>query len=181
MTKHYFSGIHPEDFEKYGIDKKKLNYYYPPKEEVAKEVGLENHFFSYYKKWIPQENYYYAVENCSFEPEPDGRSEGTYSKYSGLDDKIDGYHFYFAYLKFGHGRATSDAAHEVRDGHITREEAVALVKKYDGELPKKHFKEFLDYVDMTEDEFFKVCDRFRAEHLWEMKGNQWALKKPVWK
>ena len=61
-------------------------------------------------------------------PEPDGRSEGTYSKYSGLDDKVDGYHFYFAYLKFGHGRATSDAAHEVRDGHITREEAVALVK-----------------------------------------------------
>ena len=180
MTKHYFSGIHPEDFEKYGIDKKKLNYYYPPKEEVAKEVGLENHFFSYYKKWVPQENYYYAVENCGFEPEPDGRSEGTYSKYSGLDDKIDGYHFYFAYLKFGHGRATSDAAHEVRDGHITREEAVALVKKYDGELPKKHFKEFLEYVDMTEEEFFKVCDRFRAEHLWEMKGNQWALKKPVW-
>ena len=136
--------------------------------------------FSYYKKWIPQENYYYAVENCGFEPEPDGRSEGTYSKYSGLDDKVDGYHFYFAYLKFGHGRATSDAAHEVRDGHITREEAVALVKKYDGELPKKHFKEFLEYVDMTEEEFFKVCDRFRAEHLWEMKGNQWALKKPVW-
>ena len=180
MTKHYFSGIHPEDFEKYGIDKRKLNYYYPPKEEAAKEVGLENHFFSYYKKWVPQENYYYAVENCGFEPEPDGRSEGTYSKYSGLDDKVDGYHFYFAYLKFGHGRATSDAAHEVRDGHITREEAVALVKKYDGELPKKHFKEFLEYVDMTEEEFFKVCDRFRAEHLWEMKGNQWALKKPVW-
>ena len=181
MTKHYFSGIHPEDFEKYGIDKKKLNYYYPPKEEVAKEVGLENHFFSYYKKWIPQENYYYAVENCGFEPEPDGRSEGTYSKYASLDDKLAGYHNYFAWLKFGHGRTTSDAAHEVRDGHITREEAVALVKKYDGELPKKHFKEFLEYVDMTEEEFFRVCDRFRAEHLWEMKGNQWSLKKPVWK
>ena len=57
-----------------------------------------------------------------------------------MDDKLAGYHNYFAWLKFGHGRATSDAAHEVRDGHITREEAVALVKKYDGELPKKHFE-----------------------------------------
>ncbi len=180
MSKHYFSGIHPEDFEKYGIDKKKLNYYYPPKEEKAKEIGMENHFFSYYKKWIPQENYYYAVENCGFEPEPDGRSEGTYSKYASLDDKLAGYHNYFAWLKFGHGRTTSDAAHEVRDGHINRDEAVALVKKYDGELPKKHFKEFLNYVDMTEAEFFQVCERFRAEHLWEIKGNQWALKKPVW-
>ncbi len=180
MTKHYFSGIHPDDFSQYGIEKNKLNYYYPPKKDRADEIGLENHFFSYYKKWIPQENYYYSVENCNFEPEPDGRSEGTYSKYAGLDDKVDGYHFYFAYLKFGHGRATSDAAHEVRDGHITREEAIALVKKYDGEFPKKHFKEFLDYVDMTEDEFLKVCDRFRPDHLWELKGNNWSLKKTVY-
>ena len=179
MTKHYFSGILPEDFSKYGIEKNKLNYYYPPKKEKADEIGLENHFFSYYKKWIPQENYYYAVENCNFEPEPDGRSEGTYSKYAGLDDKVDGYHFYFAYLKFGHGRTTSDSAHEVRDGHITREEAAALVKKYDGEFPKKHFKEFLDYVDMTEDEFLQVCDRFRPDHLWELRGNHWALKNTV--
>ena len=89
------------------------------------------------------------------------------------------YHFYFAYLKFGHGRTTSDSAHEVRDGHITREEAAALVKKYDGEFPKKHFKEFLDYVDMTEDEFLQVCDRFRPDHLWELRGNHWALKNTV--
>ena len=65
--------------------------------------------------------------------------------------------------------------HMVRDGHITREEAVALVKSMTVNF-LKHFKEFLEYVDMTEEEFFKVCDRFRAEHLWEMKGNQWALK-----
>lgn len=179
MMKHYFSGIHPEDFEKYGIDKKKLNYYYPPTEKAAKEAGLENHFFSYYKKWVPQENYYYAMENCNFEPEPDGRSEGTYSKYASLDDKVAGYHNYFAWLKFGLGRATSDSAHEIRDGHITREEGIALVRKYDGELPKKHFEEFLRYVDLTEQEFYELCDRFRPEHLWEQKGNQWHLKNQI--
>ena len=181
MIKHYFSGMHPEDFEKYGIDKRKLNYYYPPKEEAAKEVGLENHFMSYYQKWIPQENYYYSVENCGFEPEPSGRSEGTYSKYASLDDKMDGMHYYMRYIKFGLGRCIEDAAHEIRDGHISREEGVRLVEKYDGEFPKKHFKEFLNYVDMTEEEFFKVCDRFRAEHLWDLHGDQWSLKKPVWK
>lgn len=180
MVKHYFSGVLPEDFVKYGVNEKDLRFYYPPKEIEAKKIGLENHFFSYYKKWIPQQNFYYAVENCGFEPEPDGRSEGTYSKYASLDDRVAGYHNYFAWLKFGHGRATSDAAHEIRDGHITREEGVALIKKYDGELPKKHFKEFLKYVDLNEEEFFKICDRFRAEHLWEFKGNNWQLKKPVW-
>ena len=79
----------------------------------------------------------------------------------------------------GHGEQHR-CSYEIRDGHITREEGVALVKKYDGELPKKHFKEFLNYIDMSESEFHQVVERFRAEHLWEMKGNQWVLKKPVW-
>ena len=99
MTQHYFQVFILRDFEKYGIDKKKLNCIIPQK--VAKEVGLEITFLVTIKRW---ENYYYAVENCGFEPEPDGRSEGTYSKYAGLDDKVDGYHFYFAYLKFGHSK-----------------------------------------------------------------------------
>ena len=180
MVKHYFSGVLPDDFVNYGINKEDLKFYYPPEEKEAKKIGLENHFFSYYRKWIPQENYYYSVENCGFEPEPDGRSEGTYSKYAGLDDRIAGWHYYFGWLKFGHGRATSDAAHEIRDGHINREEGIALIKQYDGELPRKHFKEFLNYVDLTEEEFHQIADRFRAEHLWEFKGNNWRLKKPVW-
>ena len=63
-----------------------------------------------------------------------------------------------------------DAAHEIRDGHITREEAIA-VKKYDHELPVRHFKEFLNYVDLTENEFYQVCERFRADHIWEKRND----------
>ena len=128
---------------------------------------------------MPQENYYYSVENCGFECEPDGRSEGTYSKYASLDDRIAGYHNYLAWIKFGHGRATSDAAHEIRDKHITREEGVALVKKYDGELPKKHFKEFLNYISINEEKFFETIDKFRSPHLWEKNGGEWKLKHTV--
>jgi len=179
MVKHYFSGISPEDWVKYGVDRKDLQYYFPPTEKQAKEIGLENHFFSYYHKWVPQENYYYAVEHTGFEPELDGRSEGTYSKYASLDDRIAGFHNFFAYIKFGLGRATSDAAHEIRDGHITREEGVALVRKFDGELPKKHFKAFLEYVDITEEEFWSIVDSFRADHLWEKVDGKWKLKHPV--
>ena len=179
MIKHYFSGISPEDWEKYGVKKEELKFYYPPSEKEAAEIGLENHFFSYYKKWVPQENYYYAAENTGFECEPDGRSEGTYSKYASLDDRIAGYHNFFAYIKFGLGRATSDAAHEIRDGHITRDEGVALVRKFDGELPKKHFKVFLDYCNIKEDDFWKIVDSWRSPHLWEKKGNDWKLKNIV--
>ena len=70
----------------------------------------------------------------------------------------------------------NDAAHEIRDNHIDRNEAVALVKKFDGEFPKKYFKEFLAYIDITEDTFFKTIDRNRSPHLWVQRDDTWFLK-----
>ena len=105
--------------------------------------------------------------------------EGTYSKYAQLDDATDSLLYYLMYIKYGIGRATSDAAHEVRDGHITREEAVLLVKKFDGEFPEKSIKTFLEYIDLSMDEFVEVVDRFRQDHIWEKKKKEWKLIKQV--
>lgn len=172
--KHYFSGLGPEDLIKYGISEKDLKPYMPPGNEELKKIETEIHFYGYYTKWTPQENYYYCVENTGFSPNP-VRSEGTYSKYASLDDQIDGFHYYLAFIKFGIGRCTSDSAHEIRDGHLTREEGVALVGKYDGEFPVKYFKVFLDYCGITEEYFWEVVDSWRAEHLWTKVGSEWKL------
>ena len=59
-------------------------------------------------------------KNTNFHVNPN-RTEGTYSKYASLDDKLDGFHYYLMFIKFGIGRATSDSAHEIRDGKISRE------------------------------------------------------------
>jgi hypothetical protein len=135
---------------------------------------------SYYKYWDPQENYYYCHENTGFTANSE-RSEGTYSKYASLDDEIDGFHYYLSYIKFGLGRATSDAAHEIRDGKITREEGIALVKRFDHERPTKYFAEFLDFCSITELEVDAVIDSWRSDHLWHEINGNWELKKPIWK
>ena len=96
-----------------------------------------------------------------------------------MDDQLDGFHFYLAYIKFGHGRCTSDAAHEIRDGYLSREEGVSLVKKYDGEFPQKYYKTFLEYADITEDQFNDVIDSWRSDHLWKKVNNEWVLKNKV--
>lgn len=151
----------------------------PPKEELDK-LGVQMHWFSFYKKWVPQENYYYAVENTGFKANPE-HSEGTYSRYASLDDKQDGFHFYLAYIKFGIGRTTSDASHEIRDGHITREEGQALVKRYDGKFPEKYFQWFLQYLGISKEEFFQVIDfyRTRSSHIWQNVNGEWKLKHNV--
>lgn len=177
---HYFSNLAPNDLTTYGVDKKDIVCYMAPENDELDKLNTEIHFYGYYKKWIPQENYYYCVENTGFTPNP-VRSEGTYSKYASLDDQLDGFHYYLSYIKFGLGRCTSDAAHEIRDGHITREEGVALVKKYDGEFPERYFKVFLDYCNISEPYFWEVVDSWRSPHLWKKdETGKWKLRHTVW-
>lgn len=184
----YFKGVTVDDLVRYGLeetdyftkdsfDESDLTFYRPPDIESMREKEIEFHWFSFYKKWIPQENYYYSSEHTGFHANPEGRSEGTYSKYASLDDQMDGFHYYLAFIKFGIGRATSDAAHEVRDEHITREEAAALVKRFDGEFPMRWFHEFLSYLEITEDHFWDVVDRFRQPHIWKHENGVWKLQK----
>ena len=175
------AGLKMGVFDENEIKDKTFDLYRQPPLPEIKKLGARMHWLSYYKKWVPQENFYYAQKHTSFAVNESGRSEGTYSKYASLDDKTDGFHFYLAFIKFGIGRATSDAAHEIRDGHITREEGAALVKRYDGEFPKKHFKEFLEYLDIDEKRFWEIIDSYRQPHLWERTGanGEWKLKHQV--
>jgi N-acetyl sugar amidotransferase len=177
--KHYFSGLNPEDLTKYGISEKDIIPYMAPPNEALEKLGCQIHFYGYYKKWVPQEFFYYCTEHTGFKPNP-VRSEGTYSKYASLDDKLDGFHYYLAFIKFGLGRATSDSAHEIRDGHLTREEGSQLVSKFDGEFPSKYFQTFLEYCDITEDYFWEVVDSWRSPHLWTKDENgEWKLRHNV--
>ena len=189
FTRLYFKGANLEETVRYGMENKDyfdkdyteadLAFYKPPTVDQLKKAGIEGkYFFGYYKKWVPQENYYYSVEHTGFEANPE-RTEGTYSKYASIDDKLDGLHYFMKYIKFGFGRTTDDAAHEIRDGHITREEAIALVKRYDGEFPKKYFRDFLEYLDITEEHFWEVADSYRLPHIWKKTEDGWKLRKTV--
>jgi len=190
LTRISFKGVTFKELLEFGLKNKDyiseddycvsdLIFYELPSVEALERNGIVGrHFFSYYHKWKPQENYYYSVENTGFKPNPE-RSEGTYSKYASLDDKMDGMHYYMRYVKFGLGRCVEDAAHEIRDGHITREKGIALMKRYEGEFPKKYFKDFLEYLDITEEHFWDVVDSWRAPHLWKKIDGEWRLKHPI--
>jgi N-acetyl sugar amidotransferase len=152
--------------------------YIPPSADFLDSKGVEVHYLGYYLKWDPQECYYYAVENTGFQANSE-RTEGTYSKYSSIDDQIDMFHYFTTLIKFGIGRATYDAAQEIRNEKITREEGVHLVHKYDQEFPQRYFKKFLEYIDISENQFFETVDRFRSPHLWQQVDGKWKLRHTV--
>lgn len=174
----YFGGVAVDDLATHGIAPGQMDPYMPADPKSLEQAGIEVHYTGYYLKWVPQECYYYAAEHIGFEANED-RTEGTYSKYNSIDDKTDPYHYWTTLIKFGIGRATYDASQEIRNDHITREEGVALVQRYDQEFPRKYFPEFLDYLSMEEDEFFEIADSFRSPHLWKRTNEGWVLRKSV--
>ena len=176
----YLAGVSIRELmEKYEVRLSDLMSFLPPKLEDLEKANIEVHYLGYYLRWTPQEVYYYAVENTGFKARPH-RTQGTFSKYSGIDDKIDDLHFYTTFIKFGIGRATYDAAQEIRNRHLTREEGVGLVNRFDGEFPDRYFNDIMEYIGMTAEEFHDLCDKFRSPHLWgkDEEGN-WKLRHNV--
>lgn len=175
----FLGGVSLEELiDKYHMPMTDLRAFLPLPVNEFENKKIDVRYLGYYIKWIPQEAYYYAVEHTSFKARP-FRTQGTYSKYNSIDDKIDDLHYYTTFIKFGIGRATYDASQEIRNKHLTREEGQILVKRFDGEFPDHYFEEIMDYLEMEKDDFLKLCDKFRSPHLWKKVGSTWKLRHTV--
>jgi N-acetyl sugar amidotransferase len=161
-----------------GVKIEDLKLYLPPPTTKIKKVGVEEHYFSYYYNWKPEEHYEIAKKYCGYQ-QNSVRIEGTHTNQSGLDDKFLGFHYYFMFIKQGMGRATLDTSRQIRQGIITRDEGVELVRKYDGEFPSKYLDLFLDYMEMDMDELNRIFDKFRKPIVWKKDNEKWELRQQI--
>jgi len=197
QSKVFMGGVSvAELYEHFGLTPSDLQLYFPVDPDDLRRHKVEVHYLGYYLRWRPQSCYYYAVEHGGFEASP-YRTPGTYSKYNSIDDRIDDFHYHTTGVKFGIARATYDAAQEIRSGEITREEGVALVKRFDHEFPERFADEIFRYLTIPPNEFpvasrmfeqpvvdreyyNRLADNFRSPHLWVRDDEGWQLRHAVW-
>jgi N-acetyl sugar amidotransferase len=163
------SFVGPEVMLKHGIDRKFLNPYIYPSDEEIKQVGVTGIFLGSFIRWNIKEQLQ-KVRDLGFTLH-DGPSEGTFTNYENLDNKIQGIHDYFKWLKFGYGRATDNASVQIRLNWINREEAMKLVKEHEGKLPERYLDEFLEQWDMSRDEFLQITEKFTNKELFKKDEN----------
>ncbi|MBT5951112.1 MAG: N-acetyl sugar amidotransferase [Betaproteobacteria bacterium] len=193
----YVAGTSVDELkDKFGLNEVDLDPYLPMRREEIDGFNINVQYLGYYMPWHPQDCYYYAVEHGGFRAAPE-RTAGTYSKYSSIDDKIDDLHYLTTFIKFGIGRATYDSSQEVRNGDISREEAVALIRRYDGEYPERFEDANFNYLSLPADEFpvahkhfekptmdreyfSRLTDNFRSPHLWRHDETGWHLRRAVY-
>jgi N-acetyl sugar amidotransferase len=192
----HLGGVSVSDLKtSFGLNQNDLQPYLPVEPERVDAIGMEVHYLGYYLKWHPQSCYYYSFEHGGFEASPE-RTPGTYSKYNSIDDKIDDLHYYTTGVKFGLGRASYDAAQEIRSEDITREEGIALVNRFDHEFPSRFIDELYSYLSLPKEEFPEaskmfeqpmmdaayfetLANTFRSEHLWTYASGEWILRHPL--
>jgi N-acetyl sugar amidotransferase len=150
-----------------GIEARHLiQYTYPSDEELAR-VGVTGLFLGYYVPWDGYANALYA-QGHGFATY-DRPVEGSLVNYENLDNAQTGIHDYFKFLKYGFGRATDLACLHVRRRRLSREDALRLVKRHDGKFPWTYLgtplEDVLASIEMTLDEFIRVCDRFTNKKL----------------
>ena len=156
-----------------GIAEKDIILFRYPSEEKIKKIGAIGLFLGYYFKWDAREQLKLIKEKYDFEVKEDGPIEGTYTNYENLDEETQGLHDYLKYVKYGFCRATDHACTDIRNGRITRQEGIELVKKYDGKYPHYAIKKYIEYSSLNQEEIDKVIDSFTNRQIFKTdnKGN----------
>jgi N-acetyl sugar amidotransferase len=158
---------------------KKLNWLYMPSDSDINKAQTKGIYIGNFFNWDPNQHAKKMQEEYQFEfaRQP---FERTYRTMSNLDDMHEnGIHDYMKFVKFGYGRATDHSAKDIRLNLMSREEGVEMIRKYDAVKPRADLERWLEYVDMSEDEFDRIADTFRDPRVWWIENGMW-MKHNIW-
>jgi len=173
MRKVYLEGGHDKVIKASGLDESKLYFFLFPTEEELKGKELNLTHWSYFEAWDPYRNYLVAKDHCGLQ-EADESNAGTFTNFAQNDQALYALHAYMMYLKFGFGRATQDAGIEIRRGAMTRDQAINLVRLYDGHYPEEFLDLYLEHYRMTQEEFDAILDKWVNRELFEKVDGRWS-------
>lgn len=173
MRRVYLEGGQDLVLDRSGLPKKDLNFFHFPDQAAINNCNLEIAHWSYFENWDPYRNYLTAKEYCGLK-EAEGSNAGTFTNFSQNDQALYSLHTYLMYLKFGFGRATQDASIEVRRGAMDREQALNLINVYDNHYPSDFIDQYLDYYQLTLEEFDAVLDKWANKDLFVKKSGRWT-------
>lgn len=172
MKKVYLEGGYDSVLSAPGVSERDLPFFRFPDDEVLRNSPIKITHWSYFENWDPYRNYLVAKEHCGLK-ESDITNSGTFTNFAQNDQALYALHTYLMYLKFGFGRANQDAAIEIRRGAMDRDQAVNLVRIYDGHYPEEYMSTYLEYYQLDQAEFDATLDRWANKDLFEKVDGRW--------
>ena len=143
----YLEGGYEDIILNSGLEDEDRFFFKFPNDDEFNSNSLNLTHWSYFENWDPYRNYLIAKEFCGLS-ESEETNSGTFTNFSQNDQALYALHTYMMYLKFGFGRANQDASIEIRRGAMDRDQALNLIKIYDGTYPEEFVDLYLDYYQI---------------------------------
>ncbi len=168
----YLSGVNFNQYLKKFSENQLFWWLFPTGEEIRRADLVFTHW-SYFENWDPYRNYLVSKEKIGLKSEKKA-CVGTYNNFAQTDTPLYDLHAYFMFLKFGFGRTSQDACIDIRRGALAREQAIELVRRFDGKYPEPYIDTYLDYYGMTREEFEAVVDQWANKDILIKKDGRWV-------
>ncbi len=164
------------------LSEKELMPYFGPTDEELVEKGVLAVFLGYYFRWDPAVSLEVARAH-GFRAREEGPKTGHYN-YADIDDDFISIHHYLKWYKFGCTRSFDNLSLEIRNGRLTREQAIEILRARGDETPHEDIERFCRFVGITREHFLEVIEKFRNPDVWVRRGGTWMVEGfliPDWK
>lgn len=175
---HDLMGLEAEDMARQwpGLRLDDLEPFVYPHDKELEAVGVRGIYLGNYVRWDSKTQHERMIEAYGYETMAQQRTFDTYNDvdsfhYSGIHDAI-------KFRKWGYGKVTDHACREIRLKRMTREQGIAMVRRYQDVEPAD-LPLFLEWIGMGREEFWGHVDRFRDPRAWERTDSGWRQRDSV--
>jgi N-acetyl sugar amidotransferase len=166
-------GTTAEDWIFEDLSERDLTPYFGPTDSELEAAGTEAIFLGYYFPWDPATSFEVASRH-GFAGRAAGPKTGYYD-YADVDDDFISIHHYLKWYKFGFTRAFDNLSLEIRNGRVTRADAIEIIRQQGAGAPTDDIRKFCEFVGMTEAQFFETIEPFRNRSIWHLRDGQWRI------
>ena len=176
IKKNYLEAGYETVLKKAKLNHKEAFWFKLPEEKELNKNNITLTHYSFYENWDPYRNYLIAKKYCGL-TENKTLNEGSYTNFAQNDQKLYALHVYLMYLKFGFGRCNQDSSIDIRRGSMSRDQAIELVKLYDGIAPKELYSEYCSYYKISKKTFLDYVNKWVNKDLFKKNSNgKWEKK-----
>ncbi len=175
-------GTTAEDWIGDKLSRKEMTPYFGPDPKELDRKGVLAVFLGYYFPWDVETSLEVARSH-GFQVREEGPKTGYYN-YADIDDDFISIHHWLKWYKFGFTRLYDNLSLEIRNGRMSREEAIAIVSERGDETPEDDIAKFCQFVGITREHFFQIAEKFRNLDIWVKKEGKWQIENfliPNWR
>jgi hypothetical protein len=167
-------GTTADDWVSDELTRKDLTPYFGPSDEELERKGILAVFLGYYFGWDPETSLRVAGAH-GFQVRAEGPKTGYYN-YADIDDDFISIHHYLKWYKFGFTRTFDNLSLEIRNGRMTREEAIGILRKRGDETPHGDIENFCAFTGISRATFFEIIEQFRTPAIWSRRNSKWQIE-----